>query len=104
MLNDLRNLLGRREGGPVGFRIAASGEPLARDTAVELRWKGFGFDAKREPLEVGRRSWGGEAVKHSSKVSVETLEEKSPHPNLKAGNGVFSGCLSCCLKDRVLVE
>jgi hypothetical protein len=55
MLNDLRNLLGRREGGPAGFLTAARGEPLAR-AAVELREKGLGFDAKREPLEVGRRS------------------------------------------------
>ena len=56
MLNDLLNLLGRRDGGPAGFLIAAIGEPLARDTALELRWKGLGFEAKSEPLEPGRRS------------------------------------------------
>lgn len=99
MLSDLLNLLGRRAGGPAGFLIAARGEPLARDTALELRLKGFGFDAKSEPLDVGRRSWGGEAVKHSSRVSEDELE-KSPQPNLKAGNGLFS----CALNDTVLVE
>jgi hypothetical protein len=97
MLNDLRNLLGRRVEVPAGLRTAASGEPLAR---VEVRLKGLGFDEKRDPLEIGRRSWGGEAVKHSSKVGVDTFEEKSPHPNLKVGSGLFS----CCLKDTVLVE
>ena len=100
MLNDLRNLLGRREGGPAGLRTAARGEPLARAT-VELRLKGLGFDANSEPLEIGRRfSWGGEAVKHSSRLSDDAFDEKSPHPNLKVGSGLFS----CCLKDTVLVE
>jgi len=75
MLNDRLNLLGRRDGGPAGFLTAAKGEPLARDTALELRLKGLGFDAKREPFEVGRRSWGGEAVKHSSRVKSDVLEE-----------------------------
>lgn len=99
MLNDLLNLLGRREEGPTGFLTAARGEPLARDPALELKCKDLGFDAKSEPLEPGRRSCGGEAVKHSSKVSVDEVE-KSPHPNLKVGKGLFS----CALKDTVLVE
>jgi len=78
--------------------MAASGEPFTRDT-FELRAKDLGLEAKSEPLEVGRRSWGGEAVKHSSRVNAGALE-KSPQPNLKAGNGLFS----CDLKDTVLVE
>jgi len=102
MLNDLRNLLGRREGGPAGFLTAARGEPLAR-AAVELREKGLGFEAKREPLEVGRRSWGGEAVKHSSKLSEDEFRVKSPQPNWKADSGVLDG-LSWSLNDTVLVE
>lgn len=98
MLSDLLNLLGRREEAPAGFLIAARGEPLARDTTLELRVKSLGFDANSEPLDVGRRSWGGDAVKHSSRVSVDV--EKSPQPNLKAGSGLFS----CDLKDTVFVE
>jgi hypothetical protein len=68
---------------------------------LELRLKGLGFEAKSEPLEPGRRSWGGEAAKHSSRVNVEVLEKLScPAPNLKAGSGLFS----CDLNDTVLVE
>jgi hypothetical protein len=71
--------------------MAARGEPLARELTPELRPKGLGLEVKSEPLEMGRRSWGGEAVKHSSKVSVELLWKPShPAPNLKAGNGLFS--------------
>lgn len=81
---------------------------MARE-ALGLRLKGFGFGAKSEPLEPGRRSWGGDAVKHSSKVNAEVELEveldmlgkvSTPAPNLKAGSGLFS----CCLKDTVLVE
>jgi hypothetical protein len=84
------------------LRTAARGEPLAR-AAVQLRVKGFGFDAKREPLDVGRRSWGGEAVKHSSRLSEDAFRVKSPQPNWKAGSGVLDG-FSWSLKDTVLVE
>jgi hypothetical protein len=103
MLKERRNLLGRvLDGGPAGLRIAARGEPLARETALELRLKGLGFEAKMEPLEPGRRSWGGEAAKHSSKDIVEALGKLStPAPNLNAGTGLL---FSCCLKDTVLVE
>lgn len=103
MLNERRNLLGRRDGGPAGFLTAARGEPLELDEAVELRRKGLGLEeAKREPLEVGRlRSWGGEAAKHSSRLNEDELWLKSPHPNWK---GAFSACLSCSLKDTELVE
>lgn len=81
--------------------MAARGEPLARETALGLRLNGFGLEAKSEPLDVGRRSWGGEAVKHSSRVREEVLGTLSqPAPNLKAGRGLFS----CCLNDTVLVE
>jgi hypothetical protein len=98
MLRDRRNLLGReREGGPVGLRTAARGEPLVRDMALAPRLNDLGFDPKSDPLEPGRRSWGGEAVKHSSRVSVES----APAPNLKGGIGLLC---SCCLKDTVLVE
>jgi hypothetical protein len=103
MLRDLRILLGLpvREVGPAGLRTAARGEPLARETTLGLRLKDFGFEANSEPLEPGRRSRGGEAVKHSSRVIVEVLGRPShPAPNLKAGRGLFS----CCLKDTVLVE
>jgi hypothetical protein len=79
------------------LRMAASGEPLARETALEARLKGLGFEANSEPLEPGRRSWGGEAAKHSSRLS----DESTPAPNLKAGSGLL---FSCCLKDTVLVE
>lgn len=83
MLRERRNLLGRvREGGPAGLRIAARGDPLAREAALELRLKALGFDAKSEPLEPGRRSCGGEAVKHSSNDNDEALEKLStPAPN-----------------------
>ena len=90
MLSDRLNLLGRREGGPAGFLMAAIGDPLARDAALELKLKALGFDAKSEPLDVGRRSWGGDVLKHSSRVSSDVLEEKLPQPNLKAGSGLFS--------------
>jgi hypothetical protein len=67
--------------------------------ALEPRLNDLGFDPKREPLEPGRRSrsWGGDAVKHSSRVSVES----APAPNLKGGMVLLC---SCCLKDTVLVE
>jgi hypothetical protein len=101
MLRDRLNLVGRREGGPTGLRTAASGEPLARETMLELRLKDLGFEANNEPLEPGRRSWGGDAAKHSSKVMVEELEKLScPAPNLNAGRGLAS----LDLKDTVLVE
>lgn len=55
-----------------------------------------------DPLEPGRRSWGGEAAKHSSRDIVEVLGKLStPAPNLNAGSGLL---FSCCLKDTVLVE
>lgn len=59
------------------MRMAASGDPLARAVRPELRLKGFGFEAKRDPLEHGRRSWGGDAVKHSSRLSDDVLEKLS---------------------------
>lgn len=79
--------------------MAAIGDPLAR--ALEFRLKGLGLEAKSEPLEPGRRSWGGEAVKHSSKVSDDELKSPHPAPNLKGGSGAL---FSCCLKDTLLVE
>jgi hypothetical protein len=81
----------------VGLRMAARGEPFVRDMALDPWLKDLGFDPKREPLEPGRRSCGGEAVKHSSRVSVES----APAPNLKGGTALLC---SCCLKDTVLVE
>lgn len=90
MLKDLLNLLGRRDGGPAGFLIAAKGEPLARDAALEFMLKGLAFDAKRDPFDVGRRSWGGETVKASSSVRSDVLDEKLPHPNLNVVNVLFS--------------
>jgi hypothetical protein len=103
MLKERRNLLGRvREGGPAGLRMAASGEPLAREAALMLRLKGLGFEAKSDPFEPGRRSCGGEGAKHSSKDNDEVLGKLShPAPNLNVGNGLL---FSCCLKDTVLVE
>lgn len=80
--------------------MAANGEPFAREEVLELMLKGLDFDANKEPFEVGRRSWGGETVKASSRVKSDVLEEKLPHPNLKVVNGLFS----CDLKDTVLVE
>lgn len=96
MLNDLRNLLGRRDGGPAGFLTAARGEPLELELELELRRKDLGLDENSEPFDVGRRSWGGEAAKHSSSDGVWL---KSPHPNWKAGTGA-----SWSLKETVLVE
>jgi hypothetical protein len=68
---------------------------------LELRWNGLGFEAKSEPLDMERRSWGGEAAKHSSRVGVD-VPWKTPHPapNLKGGSELFSWAL----KDTVLVE
>lgn len=74
MLSDLLNLVGLREGGPAGFLTAARGEPFARDVEPKARLKDFGLDAKSEPLEVGRRSCGGDTVKHSSKLSDDAFE------------------------------
>jgi len=88
MLNDLRNLLGRRDEGPAGFLTEARGEPLELEVAVELRRKDLGLDENNEPFDVGLlRSWGGEAAKHSSNDGVWL---KSPHPNWKAGGGAVS--------------
>lgn len=57
-------------------------------------------DAKSEPLDMGRRSRGGEGAKHSSRLGEDVLSKLSrsqPAPNL-------NGCSSCCLKETVLVE
>lgn len=54
-------------------------------------------------VEHGRRSWGGEGAKHSSRVGADVLpmlpklSRSHPAPNL-------NGCSSCCLKETVLVE
>lgn len=73
MLSDLRNLLGLREEGPTGFLTAAAarGEPLARDRELEARLEALFLEAKSEPWEGGRRSWGGDTVKHSSRLSED---------------------------------
>lgn len=97
MLNDLRNLLGRRDEGPTGFLTEERGEPLEVELAAELRRNDLGLEENSEPFDVGRRSWGGEAAKHSSSDGVWL---KSPHPNWKAG----SGALSWSLKETELVE
>lgn len=99
MLRDRLNLVGRRDGGPAGLRIDARGDALLRAMALEARLKGLGLDANNEPLDPGRRSWGGEGAKHSSNVMVEELE-KLPQPNLNGGSELL---VSCCLKDTLLV-
>lgn len=106
MLSDLLILLGRgREWAAVCFLMAARGEPLLRDWMFEPKGKGLTLlDAKSDPLEHGRRSWGGEGTKHSSRLGADVLprlpkvSRSQPAPNLKAG------CCSCCLKETVLVE
>lgn len=85
--------------------MAARGEPLLRDCILEAKGKGLAFDEpKSDPLEHGRRSWGGEGAKHSSRLGEDVLP-MSPKPsqpalNLNGGHG----CCSCCLKETVLVE
>lgn len=108
MLNDLLILLGRgREWAALCFLMAARGEPLLRDCMFEPKGKDLTFDdAKSDPLEHGRRSWGGEGAKHSSRLGEDVLpmlpklSRSQPAPNLNAGHG----CCSSCLKDTVLVE
>ena len=89
------------------FLMAARGEPLLRDDMLEPNGKGLAFDdAKSDPLEHGRRSWGGEGAKHSSRLGEDVLPMlpklslSQPAPNLNGGHS----CCSCCLKDTVLVE
>lgn len=85
--------------------MAARGEPLLRDWILEPKGKGLILlDANSDPLEHGRRSWGGEGAKHSSRVGADVLprlanvSRSQPAPNLKVE------CCSCCLKETVLVE
>ena len=87
--------------------MAARGEPLLRDCILELKGKGLALpDAKSDPLDNGRRSWGGEGAKHSSRLGEGVLpmlpkvSRSQPAPNLNGGHC----CCSCCLNDTVLVE
>ena len=64
-------------------------------------------EPNRDPLDVGLlRSCGGEAAKHSSRVSEDEVRLKSPHPNWKGGGGgtEFSSDFSSSLKETELDE
>lgn len=101
MLRDLLNLLGRREDDPTGLRmLALRGEPFPRPM-LGLRLNGLGLPEPSKGFESILRSWGGDAVKHSSRDGEEMLENPSPPaPNLKAGKAFTS----FALRDTVLVE
>lgn len=64
-------------------------------------------EPNRDPFDVGLlRSCGGEAAKHSSRVSEDEVRLKSPHPNWKGGGGgtEFSSDFSSSLKETELDE
>lgn len=79
--------------------MAFIGDPLAREALV-LRSNILGLEDPSRWFAMGRRSGGGEAVKHSSSEAIEELKQSTPAPNLKGGRGFCS----CALKDTVLVE
>jgi hypothetical protein len=83
MLSDLRILAGRRAGPDEVFRIMLEPKGLARGNPIA------GFD-------IGRRSGGGDIVKHSSSDGMEVL---TPAPNKKAGASSLRD-----LSETVLVE
>jgi hypothetical protein len=84
----------------LGFLTAVRGDPLARDM-LELIWNGLGFEPKSDELGRERRSCGGEAAKHSSKVGVAVpWKTPQPAPNRNGACELFSWVL----KDTVLVE
>lgn len=61
-----------------------------------LELKGLGLEYPREGFDIGRRSGGGDILKHSSSEGVD--EDSTPAPNKKGGSS-FSA-----LSDTVFVE
>ena len=80
MLKDRRIFDGRRAGAAEDFLM--------------LELKGLGREYPREGFDIGRRSGGGDILKHSSS---EGVDDSTPAPNKKGSS--FSA-----LRDTVFVE
>lgn len=84
-LGRMKGLEGRRE-------CPLIGEPFRMEFIPELENSCFGrepprFGAEGLLADCGRRSWGGDSMKHSSRgIEVEVESLLHPAPNLNGGN------------------